>query len=265
MLALALTALLSGYVIDQKIIQASGPNAQTENATMAWEGVKMRSDFLPTEGGPPGITTLVDFGSDKMTMINHERKEYSEIELVKFVAQMNQQMEMMKKQLEQLPPEQKKKKMMGAMFEDLPVTFVASKETQKISGLNTTKYVVTRGGKDVGEVWLTKEVDLGELGGHLEKLSKSMQSAMGGMGGSMAMAFPEGMTKGKGYPVKTVSSKEMMGQKVTTTSEITKIERQAVPAEKFKVPAGYKKVDMSQMNQMPTSPPPGQQPPGVQP
>ena len=56
----------------------------------------------------------------------------------------------------------------------------------------------------------------------------------------------EEFKKIKGTPLKTVTNMKMMGQSMTTTELVTSVDKGAIPASVFEVPAGYKLVQMKQ-------------------
>lgn len=255
---LASTSAFAGYVIEQKVTQSGeGVPSGDKTTTLSFEGIRMRTDMGTT------MSTIIDFGVDKIFMVQHDKKEYSELTLDKFMEQMKQSMDAMKAKLAGLPPE--KRQALESLFSDQPTSLEASPEdsTVAIAGLSAKKYDVTRGGKAIGELWLTRDLDLGKLAGSLEKFSKSMKSALAGMGGMANLAMPAGLDVEKGFPLRSVTNLEMMGRKVTATTETTKVEKKSVPGAKFKVPANYKKVDMqSLMPQRPGPAGPGAPPGG---
>lgn len=105
-------------------------------------------------------------------------------------------------------------------------------ETNEIAGYHCRKYIVTMMGAE-NEHWLSKEVEGYEeytaIGDKmLQKHPKLGQISMGGFTGK------------EGFPVKTVYN--MMGMTVTTT--LKKIEKRSLSKDLFKVPAGYKLLEI---------------------
>jgi hypothetical protein len=128
---------------------------------------------------------------------------------------------------------------MGAA-KDAKVDVKNTGDKKTISGFSCTKFVVTQDGKDMMTLWVTKDVSgFDAMRKDWEEFSKRMM-AMNPMGGK---GLGEAFKKIDGFPIQTE-----MGQGMTST--VTKIEKKTAPASEFEVPAGYKKVKASMMDEM---------------
>jgi hypothetical protein len=123
---------------------------------------------------------------------------------------------------------------MGQMVKEMTADsrITATDETKEIAGYTCRKYIVTMMGAE-NEHWLSKEVEgykeFKAIGDKiLKKNPKLGQMSMGGLSGE------------EGFPVKTVNN--IMGMSVTTT--LKKIEKRSLSRDLFKVPAGYKLLEL---------------------
>jgi len=112
---------------------------------------------------------------------------------------------------------------------------VKTGEKKTICGYSCVKYTMKENGKEVGSMWTTTGVS-----GYA-----TMQKDMKEFGQRMAAQMPkakemmEAFKKVDGFPVETTFAG------ITTT--VTKIEKKAVAASEFEIPAGYKKVPPKQL------------------
>jgi len=88
----------------------------------------------------------------------------------------------------------------------------------------------------------TKEVyGTSKLGDIYDGFLKSLKRLKGGRMESMMNDFEVEMMKQKIFPLKSITTRD---GNVTSTEEVTKIEKRSLPASTFEVPAGYKKQTM---------------------
>jgi hypothetical protein len=123
---------------------------------------------------------------------------------------------------------------MGQMAQEIAAEsrMAPTDETKEIAGYHCRKYIVTMMGAE-NEHWLSKEVEAYE---EYKAMGDKMLQKHPKLG---QMAMP-GFTGKEGFPVKTVNN--MMGLAVTTT--LQKIEKRSLSKDLFKVPAGYKLLDI---------------------
>jgi len=155
--------------------------------------------------------TIMDFESMTLYQLNPKNKTYTKINMTS----------MMKGQMGEMAKK---------MAEDSKTT--RTNETKKIAGYRCRKYIITIMGSE-SEYWLSKDVKgYKEFEAINEKMLKKHPELK-----QMQMA---GITGEDGFPVETVTN--MMGMKTITLLE--KIERKSLSKELFKIPAGYKLVEM---------------------
>jgi hypothetical protein len=183
--------------------------------------------------------------------INHADSTYTEMTfeeldamMKKGNAKMDESMAELKDKMKDMPEDQRKmvEQMMGknpAMGGSAEkYTSKNTGETEKISGFNCTKYVVSQGDKEVLTVWATKEVK------GMEGLKKDMQAFRDRLASSMpkiGSAMAEGMKNVDGFPIRVESA--------NYKSTVTKVQKQSTPASAFEAPKSYKKVKLESMDE----------------
>jgi GLPGLI family protein len=191
-------------------------------------------------------TTILRLDKETMTVVDNEKKEYSETTFSELEQRMkaaggamNSKMAEMKKKLESLPPDKRKmvEQMMGDKLsggsKETTVDVKKSDETKTISGYPCTKYDIIMNGKDFGSVWTTEAIpEFAAMKDDFISFSKRMAELSPMYGKEIG----SGMSKIKGFPVETDFA--------SFTVTVTKFSKQAVPASDFEVPSGYKKVAM---------------------
>jgi hypothetical protein len=174
-----------------------------------------------------------------MYIINNKDKEYTEMTFAEMEAATKQamgQMEAFKKQLKDMPPEQRKamEKMLGnSAMGGTAKTKIDAKNTgekKTINGYSCVKYILKEDGKEITTVWTTAQVP--GYSGMQKDMKKFSERLMAQMPKGKALA--EAMKKVEGFPIQTI-----MGN---ITSTVTKVEKKAIAKGEFEVPAGYKKV-----------------------
>jgi hypothetical protein len=207
-----------------------------------------------TDAGDNAIIVRLD--QEKMYMVDTKAKTYSEMTFAEMESTMkafNAQMEeMMKKQLEGLPPEQRA--VAEKQLADHPA-FKASKEPKvevtktdekrEIAGRSCVKHVVKENGKEAMIVWTTTDLkEFEALRGDFTQLMKRM-ALMNPAGKGAGQAFE----KIEGFPLET-EMKGMMAMKRTAT----KVEPRSIPDSEFDVPQGFTKTK-SPLESLPGVPP----------
>lgn len=248
----AATPLWAGVLLTIVDQPADQPNDQT---TMK---MYVDKDRLRVENSGQEKNNIVIYRADKnlFWMINSKDKTYMEItkadleKLQQQMAEMNQRME---EAMKNMPPEQRqmmeqqmKGRMPAAKTDETTYKKVAS--GQKVGEWSATQYEGDREGQKVEDVWATSSKSLGltaEDFNVLKDMSKFWEG-MGRMGRSNAPGFhvnEEGEIEGKfsGVPVKSVKYAE---GKVTSTSELKSVQREAFDASLFDLPAGLTKQEM---------------------
>jgi hypothetical protein len=133
---------------------------------------------------------------------------------------------------------------MGKMLPEWKGTVEVKKtsDTEPILGHETIKYQVMVDGKLTQELWMAKDLNIGE---DLDMEKFTHMSATQARR-STYQSTPEYQELMKmGYPLKQIQY-EGNGK---ITMQVTKIEKQDIPASRFEVPEGLKEMNMQQMMQ----------------
>ena len=153
---------------------------------------------------------IINYDTMTMYQIDPAKKTYTKVNLLTFMEQMGQ-----------------------GMSEDMEIT--PTNETKKIAGYQCAKYIVTAMGIQT-EHWVSKDVKgYKEYKAVTEKMEKKLKK-----GPSMERIGMSGIPSKEGFPVRT--STDMMGVKSTTT--LKTIQKKSLSKNLFKIPEGYKLVEM---------------------
>lgn len=186
--------------------------------------------------------TVVIFRLDKELLytIHPKEKTYRqvtfaemEVAMKKGGEKMDKRMAELEKQMESMPPDQRKmmEDRMGAFMpgkgKDQKIEVVPSGDRATINGFPAVKYIIKRNGKEMLALWTTKELKgYDAMRGDFDQFMKRSMR-MSPIAKGMADAF----TKIEGFPIQTE-----MGEIKET---VTKVERRSIPFSEFDVPAGY--------------------------
>jgi hypothetical protein len=177
-----------------------------------------------------GNDTIIRFDAEKLITIDNKQKTYSEMTF----KQLQELLSKAGAALGGMNSEEMAavKKMMGQMPTSFSVIKVGPGET--IAGYATEKYLL----KGPMEIEIHSAADLKIPAAYYDVMKFQMPSNplfdMGKM-------YDE-LKKINGISLKTVTIMRMMGQEMKTTKVVTAIEKGAIPASVFEVPAGYKLV-----------------------
>jgi len=204
-------------------------------------------------GDNSGIWTIMDMNKGIVTMVDEGKRTYTLIDPEKFCATVTT---MMGDMMAGMTPQQRAmmKQMMGggAAPKHTPVVKVMNMGSGgKVAGYNTTKYNVIVDGRPYKDVWLaTNAPIMHDMKNFIDKSSK-MSAKM-----ENCSKMAPGMNRGpspevgkeyakldkKGWPMK-----ELDRRTHKVTKEVQRLERKTFPASTFRVPAGYKKVEMRKL------------------
>ncbi len=198
---------------------------ETNDTTIIWLGDGRSSS---TTGADQAMLYLA--GGEKMIVIDHSRKTYSEIPLNMLAEGDDDSGEM--------DETQQAMAMARAMMGQMEVTVTPTEEEAKIGEWTAKKYdvAITLAIMKVDqEIWATDaieiEVDL------YNAMRDGMMARMPGFNDLL-----EAMKQVKGVPVKTVSTIHAMGQNLTTTTTLIEYDQKDAPDAIYDIPEGYKKV-----------------------
>ena len=204
---------------------------------------------VPEDGNE--MWTIMDVNKGIITMVNPGERSYTVVEPEKFCAQMSS---MMGDMMEGIPPEQR------AMMEQMmgrggpkrtPKVAVAKKGNGgRIAGLSTVKYSVTVDGRPYKDIWLaTSAPIMNDVRSFIEKaedFSTKMESCTR-MGSGPQGPDPEAAKEYKDLAEKGWTMKELNRESGEVETEVIRLEKKSIPASEFRVPSGYRKVEMKEM------------------
>ncbi len=230
-LALSPTVSYADHVIKGKkhtdafSMMGQSQPAKDEDMT-TWIGKdKMRQDVGET-------TTLIRMDKNKLYIINHSDKNYSEMDLPFKLEDV-------------LPPEAKQ--MMDAM--DISSSITDTGETQTINNWNCKKYLVEISVSMMGmgmpikmNMWTSKD-----LGIDLKEFKNLYTQTLAS--NPMFKDFIGEFEKIDGYPVLTEFSMDMMGTEQKYTEEVLSVEKTSPAAETYELPEGYSKTAYNPFDQ----------------
>ena len=199
--------------------------AKDEETTTWLDKDKMRRDEGET-------TTLIRLDNNKMYVINHADKTYSELDLPFDVEAA-------------LPAETQQ--MMSSM--DVSSKITDTGETQTINNWKCKKYLVEITVSGMGMSWpITMGIwtsnDLGIDMGQYKKLYAETLAL-----NPMFQDFIEEFKKMEGYPILTEFSMDMMGAEQKYREEVLSIEKKEAPAGTYDLPEGYTKTAFNPLEQ----------------
>lgn len=212
------TALFADMTVVQKVHSGSvmGQPAKDSTMTMRVKGNKSR-----IEDASSGTYILVDLSANKMYRVETAKKEA-----------MSMSLDMATKAGD----------MFSQMSKDAKTTLTKGTGSQVINGFKCDEYhMSTTGGMINMEAtyWVANDVDAKEYA-PFRKYSE----------GVLKMMKMEELSKLEGMPIKTVTTMNMMGQKIDATSEVQSIKHDPIPDSIFTIPADYKIQEMK-MPEMP--------------
>jgi hypothetical protein len=178
------------------------------------------------------VTTLIRLDKDKMYIINHSDKTYSEINLP-FVMD------------EILPAEAKQ--MLDTM--DISSSITDTGETKTINNWNCKKYLVEISVSMMGmsmpikmDMWTSKDLGV-NLSEFKELYTKTLAA------NPMFKDFIQDFEKMGGYPVLTEFTMDMMGTQQKYKEEVISVEQTGAPAGTYELPEGYTKTAFNPLDQ----------------
>ncbi len=185
------------------------------------------ADRIRTSDGENDV--IVEVGTGRLTVINHKKKEYYEIDREQMLAGMQKFEQQMSG-----PAGAMLEKMMGGKVGEVAVEKGAAR---KVAGYDCINYTFSMGENMRYQTCMTQALQLPAA--YYDAL-RSPYAMMGPMGKRFQKVFDE-MQKVKGFPIAMSSTVSMMGKNMSVSSETTEVRRGAIPATAFQVPAGYKK------------------------
>ena len=236
-LAIPAAAVSAGVVMEYEIKSA-------KDSTPMVGSLQVETDRLRMENA--GMVVIYRADKDLVWMINGQDKSYTELTRAALEAMAKQMAEAMKA-LETMPPEMRAKMqgMMGGAADNEPETLQKLGKSETINGFPCEAYQVSKGAKVVRTAWVTpfKKFDVKASDfAVMTKMAEFWKKAGGPFAKNMDKTFLADYSDEEkpgtlpGVPIRTVSG--------DTTHEIKKVAHETIAADRFEVPAGFKKSEM---------------------
>jgi hypothetical protein len=243
-LCTALAANAQDLTIVSKVTKDGG-TAETATSYISSDHLRMSQ--------PDGNEAIFDLKTGDMTVIDAKKKTYYVVtkkDMDDMAAMVKEQMnspevKQAQEQMKNLPPDVQKRMeaAMGGMF---TVDVQKTGTSRTIAGYKCDNWTVAIGQFSRSEQCVSTELKLPEQSWERYKAYadslKTMMSAMGPMAKG-AETMGEQLKKIRGFPLANTTTTNVMGRKSVTTSEVTSIQKGAIPASAWQIPAGYKQVD----------------------
>lgn len=234
---LSLPVAAADLTIVFKTVSNGKPGSSTEYMTTN----KMRM-------GDGQRDTIVDTAAGRITMIDHGKKEYSEMTVAEMEgamqagsAKMAEAQAKQQEAMKNMPPELRAKmeKMMGGAGGPMASIKVApGGPGRKVAGYDTQAFVMTMGEALRTELFTTSAITPPIQPGEMVRLQSMLNPMMKGMGQAM-----DEFKKIQGLTLASRTTFSMMGKNLESTREATEVKTDPIPASVFAIPAGYKKVE----------------------
>lgn len=235
-----------------KLVYERAHDGQTSTNTLSFEKQNLRMDGI--QAGPRGQggdgSILFDAERKVLTMIDPSQKVYRELneeDAKAMKAQMAQMRAMMAERLKTVPPEQRAQaeatmNMLGGGGELPPLKYQSLGQKKKVAGYDCEVYRVSMGARVLSEScfapWSSQIVTKAEAE-ELKKTSTALQTLMA----FMPAARQQDWTQIPGVPVEETHFGPD-GKTKQWTNVLKSVSRAPLPADTFKVPAGYRKEEI---------------------
>jgi hypothetical protein len=214
----------SGDFTAQTRTTISGIGASDSTATEYFGKSAMRTR---TEGGDDSI---IRFDEKKILTLDSRTRTYSEVTFDQLQAMLDRAGEALEGHGEEM---ETLKKMMG--LADMAITVTEAGPGETIAGYPTAKYLL-RGPMEI-EIHAATDLRIPPAYYDMMQLRAPDNPLL-----DMKKLIDQ-MKKIDGFPLKTVTTMKMMNMEMKTTRVVTSIEKGAIPAAVFEIPAGYRRVE----------------------
>ena len=260
-LTLSISSSFAGAVFEFENTDHKQQTPRVETAEMSVDGRLMKIDQKSSADRPPKSTMIFrgDRGeSGQMVVVDHARKSYFVMDqqaMSGMANQMNQVMQQMQAKLKNMPPErramiEKMMKSRGSVGVQAqpprpPAEVTNTGERDTVSGYPCVKYVVTRGGQKVRELWVTDWSNVeggGEAADAMKAMAKFGEELLSATSGNVPFVLPESpfaeIEQMNGFPV---STKSFHNGRLSDEMRLRSSKRQSIDPAEFEPPAGYKR------------------------
>jgi len=246
-LALAVSAsAFEGVWEETEKVEAKSPDLMPgEFPKVSHTTVYFKNGMVKTIDKGTGYTFIFRPDRELMWIIDTMKGAYREItfqDMGRMIERSKQMVEKMRKELDSLPPEQRKamEKMMDEVYPKEShreaLSYRSTGKKSKILGYSCENYVIERRGSKVAEMWVSDEIDLGKE--FYEGFNK-MFEVLSGAQSPPGKELYDIAKKIEGFPLK---STYIFGNLVTT-SEVTRFEEKKLDDGEFELPKGLRKIE----------------------
>lgn len=217
LLILMVHECLAGVMIEQIVRDREG---SASKVFMHFSKDKFRSDH------PNGsLTTIIDFGEDRMVMVDHLSKRYVEVKFSRWEKEVAERL----KQSVPVPQSKSRK-----------IVVEKTGETAVINGFQTEKVQIFADGELMEEDWVTRDVVLGDV-------EKVMDKVVLGFSKEFRTEMKEGREihekiKAFGFPILVKDYTIAHGLGGVDVLEVKRIEKRELKDDVFLPPKGYQRV-----------------------
>jgi hypothetical protein len=207
----------SGVLIEQQVKDRDGFPSQVR--------LSCSEERLRTDHPESGLTTILDFGNDRIFLIDHRSKTFFAMKL---------------SQWEKETAERLRRDNPAIRSGERVITLRKFGEKKRINGFQTEKVEVLADGERIEEHWVTKEISLGEF-------DRVMDRAAQGFSREFRSELREGQEiqkklKPHGFSILINDYTLTHGLRAVDVLEVRKIERQDFKADTFLPPKGYERI-----------------------
>ena len=178
-----------------------------------------------TDHPEAGMSTIIDFKNDRMVMIDHRSKSYVETKFSQW------EKEIARKFREEgggIKPKSRK------------IVVRKTGESTVINGFRTHKVQLLADGELIEENWVTRDIDMGEIGKVMDKIAqgfpKELQSEM-----KEGQEIYQKM-KPYGFPILVKDYALTQGLKAIDVLEVKKVEKKELGREIYSPPSHYQRI-----------------------
>ncbi len=182
-------------------------------------------DRFRTDNPESGQTTIIDFGDDRIVLMDHPSRTYVDVRFSQWEREMTQQF---KRSAPEVRPQARK------------ITVRKTGETATLSGFSTTKVEVLADGQLIEEDWMTRDVDMKDVERVMEKVAKGFSEGFKSETKEGREIYEK--LKPYGFPILVKDYTISYGLGAIEVLEVKKIENKDLGDEVFSAPKGYKRI-----------------------
>ena len=208
---------LAGVVIEQGVKDSEG---RLSKVVLFFSGDRFRTDHPES-----GQTTIIDFGRDRIVLVDHPSKSYVDVKFSLWEKEIAKRL---------------RQSGLGVKSKQRKITVRKTGDTAIINGFSTEKVEVRADGELIEENWMTREVDMKEVERIMEKVATGFTKG-----------FKAEMKEGReiyeklkpyGFPLLVKDYTISYGLGAMEVLEVKKLERRDLSEDLFSAPKDYRKI-----------------------